>query len=143
MKQIDVAKLNIGYTTALDEQYVADVRAADTLEMLQAVTQKYFPLAWDAHQYVAAMDEAMFAVFRKALRHAKRVQSQTKSEMLGRVLLPETILRVSMVAAHFFAPWGCAFIRMNELGYLSVTDDGRVIVKKQNEDARIDGGLPT
>ncbi|MPZ71416.1 MAG: hypothetical protein GEU71_18120 [Actinobacteria bacterium] len=77
-------------------------------------------MAEDAFRAVKRWDEETFADWRKALyleRHG-RFMGAERTKRFGLVLMPEIMFRVEIVATQFHVPWGCAYIRLRELGHL-------------------------
>jgi hypothetical protein len=108
----------IGYTSEPVEEYQADLDAAVTLATLKLVTEKWKAFASDAWVIVEAMSEADFVAFRKALKLERRgkFMGEKAADKFSAIIMPELMFRVSIIADQFKAPWGCAFIRLKDVG---------------------------
>lgn len=115
----------IHYTSEQAHEYAAALTAADTREKLLAVLTAYRPLAADALA-AAPQDDAEFEAWRAGLareRHG-RFAGFGWSARWGALLMPELMLRISLVASDFRVPFGCAALQLKEAGRVVVRDDG-------------------
>lgn len=110
----------ITYISEQPTDYAEALGAADTLEKLRATTGNWIPLAEDANKVVVGMTPADFKAWRKGLAKERKGQFAGEEFMkkYGAVLMPEKMLKVSMIAMKFQAPWGCTYIRLKENGQL-------------------------
>jgi hypothetical protein len=115
----------ITYTSDQPDDYAKAVDGATTLADLVAVLAAWKPIAPDATLAVPK-DDTEFKAFRKGLRAERRglFSGNVWVERFGAILMPDLMMRVSMVANKFQAPWGLVFIRLRDHGALSQGDDG-------------------
>jgi hypothetical protein len=111
----------IGYLTEPMEPYMKALEGAKTLKSLAAAVQKYKKIAADACAVVDGMGEADFTEWRRGLasERKKEFAGDEWCQRFGAILIPRVMLEVGLVANHFVAPWGCAYIRMREEGRIS------------------------
>jgi hypothetical protein len=95
--------------------------AAKTLDALQSHVQTFRRVADDAWQVAQAMDEKSFLSFVNGVRRERRghFAGAEWAEKYGAILMPSVLMRVSMVADQFKVPWGCAYIRLRDVGRIS------------------------
>src|SRR4030042_3072048 len=112
--------MKIGYVSDCAVEYVAELKKAGIYEELKAFMEKYKEIAYDAYLAVndPAFDMVEFQAGEKKERRG-RFAGEEWNLKYGAVLMPEIIMFVSMVANKFHAPFGTAFIRLEEEGYLS------------------------
>lgn len=112
--------MNIGYLTDPVPEYIKAINAAETLESLHHTVGLYKRIAADALEAVEKMDGEAFERWRAglSLERKKVFAGEEFSKTFGVILLPAVMLHVGMLAQHFGAPWGCAFIRMKEWGQI-------------------------
>lgn len=117
----------IGYLSDPVPVYSRRLAKVRSLAGLTRLVKEYAPIAWDAVEAVKGFQDGDFEAFLQAVKdeRAGRFCGDDAARKFGAVFMPEPMLRVGMVAAHFGAPWGCAFIRMKEDGHIYV-DNGRV-----------------
>lgn len=115
--------MDISYISEIPEEYSKELSAAKTPAALRSVTKKYKLVAADADAIAASMDDETFLQWRKALGMERRGQfmGEENAELFGPILMPEIILKVSMVADQFKAPWGVAYHRLRDAGKLTVS----------------------
>lgn len=106
--------------------YSAKTRKAKTLPELRAIVEDYALIAGDAVDCVAGMTEADWPEFKRGRASEARGKfaGEEWSEKYGCVILPEIMFRSSIVANTYFVPWGCAYIRLRDEGFI-VEEDGR------------------
>ena len=109
------------YAKALDE--------AVTLADLRATVSRYELVAGDALDTVCAMDDEAFSDWRSALKKERRgkFMGEEAAERFGPILMPEAMLKVTVVASHFGVPWGLAYHRLSDTGRLTVVS-GRAVL---------------
>lgn len=110
----------ITYISEQPTDYAEALDAADTLEKLRATTGNWIPLAEDAHKVVMGMNPADFSEWRTGLAQERkgRFAGEEWAMKFGAVMMPEKMLKVSMIAMQFGAPWGCTYLRLKENGQL-------------------------
>lgn len=113
--------VEIGYLSATDQDYSKALSEVTTLDELKKLVKYYEPVARDAIEKVNNMSEADFATFiedSKKVRRAKGKTAERIVDMWGDIFMPRTMMKVSLTAIQFNAPFGTAFIRMKETGHL-------------------------
>lgn len=112
--------IRIHYTSDTNQDYVDGLTKAKTLKELQSHVQTYQRVAGDAWEIVGVMDEDAFHEWRHGLLQERKNKfaGEPWAEKYGAVLMPRILMEVSMVASHFEAPWGCAYIRLKEEGVI-------------------------
>lgn len=101
------------YSTALGK--------VESLDDLKKLLKEFEPIAWDALDVVNAWDndskEERFLKFKRSMAKEKK-GIFSNDEIAGIIIMPETMFKVSLTAVRFNAPWGCAFLRMKEVGLI-------------------------
>lgn len=113
--------VEIGYISSTDRDYAQALRKITTLKELRNLIDFYQPLTEDARQKAKTMTEADFERFLVDLKKASRARGKTAERITdewGDIILPRLMLKVGLTAVHFHAPFGTAFIRMQEMGEL-------------------------
>lgn len=113
--------VEIGYVSSTDRDYSEALKKVKTLAELLELVEYYQPLTKDALAKVKSMDNADFDNFKKDMKFVRTATGKKAEhivEQWGAIILPETMVKVSMVAMHFGAPFGTAFIRMKEEGQI-------------------------
>lgn len=108
----------INYVSDNGKDYCDGVRRCRTLKELKKFTQDWNYLCADAAEVAGLMTAKDWPEFKRGLK------SESKGEFagdewvkrFGDILLPALVLQVGMIAEHFKAPFGCAFIRCKEEG---------------------------
>lgn len=110
----------ITYISEQPTDYGEALDAADTLEKLRATTGNWILLTEDAHKVVVGMTPADFKAWRNGLAKERKGQfaGEEFSEKFGAVMMPEKMLKVSIIAMKFCAPWGCTYLRLKDNGQL-------------------------
>lgn len=118
----------ITYYSEQPKDYAQSVSEADTLEKLLEVLTNYQTIAHDAITAAPKnLDE--FDDFRTGLEKERRgaFAGEGWATRYSNILLPDILFRVSMVAVQYKVPWGCAFIRLQEVGKLKYDKQGFVL----------------
>ena|SRR3972149_94498 len=124
--------LKIGYLAEFDQEYSRELWNCKTLIALQEFARKWMEIAYDGFSIVFngsgdgnPMSLEDFKEFRRGLRieHSGRFSSEDWVKKYGAIAIPELLMRVFMISHHFKAPWGTAFIRCLEEGYIVQKDD--------------------
>ncbi|MCR4339125.1 MAG: hypothetical protein NUW01_04465 [Gemmatimonadaceae bacterium] len=99
--------------------YVAGLTAATNHAALLDHLLAWRPLADDA--LTAAPAPSAFKTFRAGLLKERRGQyaGDGWAERYGAILIPYLMLRVSPIADRFGVPWGTAYIRLRDEGYIT------------------------
>ena len=117
-----VERVTIGYTTDdFAEQYGKAIRNAKTLSSLIERIRPFEEAADDALKQAQGLTEDDFKDFVRDIRKAKKQQPEEWIEKFnlrfGDIVMPYKMLIASFAASQFCCPWGCAFIRLTELGF--------------------------
>ena len=135
MKVASSVQLEAGRFPSLWEaptEYANAIRQADTADELRGTLREWFPLAWDGSEQAQGMDAVDYLDFQEGLKD-RRKQTEKYSDRFGAILVPETMLRVTMVAEHFKVPWALAFNRLRDVGRI-VVEDGKYIWSEPEEE---------
>ena len=110
--------MDIGYQSEPIEDYQKALNGAKTLDGLRKAVGKFALIAGDAAEVVSGMDEDAFKEWAAglAMERKKQFAGEDWVEKYGAIVMPIVMLEVGMIAQHFGAPWGCAYIRMKEAG---------------------------
>lgn len=122
----------IGYVDEPEEAWVKGLDAAKSRADLRALAELYAPLVQDACAQIDKMDDEAFEDFKHGLRKERkgRFAGEEFMEKFGAILLPEMMMHVGMVMAHFGVPFGLAFRRLRENGMIEVRDGIAVLAKQ-------------
>ncbi len=106
----------ITYMSEQPTDYAAMLDDADTLSKLTLGVYGWLSVAPDAYEVVAKMGEKEFREWRAGLRveRAGDFAGENFAKRFGAVLMPEELIKVSMVAMKYQVPWGCAYLRLKE-----------------------------
>jgi hypothetical protein len=113
--------VEIGYLSTTDKGYSIAIRKVKTLNELKEIVAYYRPIAEDAYEHVVKLNESDFEKFLTDLKKAPRAKGKTAERIVdewGDIIMPAILLKVSLTAIHFHAPFGTAYIRMKETGTL-------------------------
>lgn len=115
----------ITYVSEQPEDFARALDRCKKLEDLLVVTAAYESIAPDARALSLRMDEADFRRFKRGLHCERKGEFAGEVWMndFGSLLLPEIMFKVSIVASKFGAPWGCAYLRLKEMGKLPTPTD--------------------
>jgi len=125
-------KLQIGYISEYDQEYSKELWNCKTLEELKVFIERWKEIAYDGYLVIFfggkdgnSISLAEFEEFRRGLRkeHSGRFSGEDWVMRYGAVVMPEMLMRVAMISHHFKVPWGTAFIRCHEEGYIVQNDD--------------------
>lgn len=114
---------DIHYLSEIPTYYADALDAAHTRDELFNVLTAYAPLALDAVAAAPNNDDE-FKRFRIGLEYERRGEfaGNEWAKRYGAILMPELMLRVGMVAQKFMVPWGCAYIRLRDVGHITETN---------------------
>lgn len=125
--------LVVSYYSDFAKEYTIGLRQCTTLERLREFGLHWGGLCTDAFDVVRRMTEQDFSIFRHGL--AKESKGKYAGDAwavsYGAILMPEMLMRVSMVADQFHAPWGTAFIRLEQEGIIQRRGDVYVWVQPE------------
>ena len=110
--------VDIGYLSSTDQDYSKAIRKVKTLDELKQVVAFYMPLTKDAVKLVGKMSEKKFNKYLRDIPKLATAQGSEAERIVntwGDLILPKEMLRISMLANHFHAPFGVAYIRDKEL----------------------------
>lgn len=112
----------ITYMSEQPEDYAKALTGCRSADEVRVVTAAYESIAADAKAIADTMDDAAFRRFKRGMNKERKGEFAGEKFALefGAVLMPEVMLKVGMIAAQFGAPWGCAYIRLKEMGKLPV-----------------------
>lgn len=109
---------NINYLTEDPApQYAADLHwCLSAKELFEKLEADWSELASDAIEIVKGMSDEDFVVFRAGLKKERKGEfaGEKYTEKYSSVLMPEIMFKASMMAIQYKAPWGLAFIRLQE-----------------------------
>ena len=114
--------MEIHYTSEPVKEYSKSVSLALSKEHLLLAITPYRRVANDAYKLAKRLDDETFKLIRKGIQMERKGQwcgdklGEELAEKVATILMPEVMFKCSMVALQFKAPWGCAFIRLKELG---------------------------
>lgn len=118
--------IRIHYTSETAKDYTDGLTKAKTLPQLQEHVETYLRVANDAYQVTKGMTKPEFIEWRSGLAKERKGEFAGEPFALkyGAVLMPEILMRVSMVADEYKVPWGLAYIRLREVG--RITEPNRI-----------------
>jgi hypothetical protein len=114
----------IGFVTDEKEyvgKYGRAIRGAKSRAGLIERIKPYEQAADDALRQASAMSDADFVDFKRDLKKARKEQHEAWiekfNERFGDIAMPYKMLIASLTASQFHCPWGCAFLRLQEIGF--------------------------
>lgn len=113
--------VQIGYVSSTDQDYSKALAEVQTLDDLKKLVNYYEPVARDAIAKVNGMSSYDFVMFKEDSRKVKRATGKEAERIVdewGDIFMPKTMMKVSLTAIQFGAPFGTAFIRLKEMGKL-------------------------
>ncbi len=126
----------VTYLSAFDKEYVTGLRQCDDLPRLREFTLHWGGLCPDAFESVRRMNDEDWPEFKRGLAKESKGKyaGDAWAERYGDILMPALLLRVSMVAEQFGAPWGTAFLQLEKAGIIQRRGDVYVWVPKEAKD---------
>ena len=123
----------ISYISEPVEDYVVMLNGAKTMKDLQDGLNGWRSIAGDAADLVDTMCTEDFTAFRKALRSERRGKfcGEAATHFLP-IIIPALMFEVTMIAEQFGVPWGCAYIRLRDIGRI-VETSGRAVLRQHGE----------
>jgi len=124
----------VTYLSEHHKEYNMGLRQCETLQRLKEFLEHWAPFAPDAYKAGHQMDNADFIDFRHGLlkETSGKFAGKRWAELYGNIVVPDLLLQVSAVALQFNAPWGLAFIRLQQEGHI-VEQDGIYFFKEKAE----------
>jgi hypothetical protein len=115
----------ISYVSDQAGDYNSALSKCKSLHELTELLRSYHTIFPDALAQ-APRDVDEYDAFMRGLRKERRGNFAGEEFMkrFGNVLLPDLMLHVGMVAQHFKAPWGCAFLRLKDFKQITFDDGG-------------------
>ena len=122
----------ITYMSDQADDYVKAISKAVTLNELRMVLEDYKNLFPDAYAQ-APTSAAEFKAWRAGLRKERKREFAGIEfmERFGALLLPEVLIEAGMVANQFKVPWGCAYIRLRDVGRIVERNRVSHVVKEK------------
>jgi hypothetical protein len=110
--------VKIGYISETATDYANAIRECKTLAHLRLVTEKYRRVADDAYLIALQMTDKDFKEWLAglAVESKGRFAGDEFALKYGALMMPETLFKVAIVASEYGVPWGCAFIRLKDVG---------------------------
>lgn len=107
------------------EDYCTALSKCKSLSELMELLESYRSICPDALK-AAPRDKEEFAAFRSGLRKERSgvFAGEEFDQRFGSVLMPDLLIRVTPIAEKFCIPWGLAFIRLRDEGYIGCGEDG-------------------
>lgn len=125
----------VTYFSDFAKEYTIGLRQCTDLPRLREFSLHWGGLCPDAWDVVRGMTDKDFSLFRYGL--AKESKGKFAGDVwatqYGAILMPEMLLRVSMIAEQFGAPWGTAFLRCEQEGLIQRRGDVYVWVQPEKE----------
>ena len=113
--------MEINYLTENpSREYAKVIRQAKSLAALRKGIMKFREVAPDAMETVNGLSVADFRRFRKDLPKFKRAEGELADRLnreWGDIVIPRKLMWSTVVAERFHAPWGTAFIRLEQFGW--------------------------
>lgn len=110
----------VGYTTDLDRLYGEALQRVLDGELFASFLKEWDHWLDDSSKTLTADDweriEPLIADCRPDKPFQESMLETHKTAIV--LLMPEKIVKVSMVAGKYHVPWGCAYIRMKEDGII-------------------------
>jgi hypothetical protein len=117
MSQPKAFTMNRTFGGEPDRDYTKALTTCDTLDDLRALVTAYEPIAIDAPSVVATMTAEDFAEWRRGLKIERRGKfaGEAFAKKFGAILMPMPMMRISMIADEYKAPFGVTWMRLKEL----------------------------
>lgn len=116
----------ITYISETSQEYSNGLVGVKTLWKLKEYLDPWWALANDAYHIAHNMDAAAWKEFKVgwSLEKKNEYAGDAWAEKYSAIIMPEILFRVSYVSIQFHVPWGTAFIRLKEEGYIIKNSDG-------------------
>jgi len=109
---------NINYLTELDTAFTKDLMAIQGTELFEKFIKKWKYWLDEETKKLSGKDWKWVNPLIKECRNEK-ITPEKRHDPASALLMPERIFKISLVAWHFKVPWGCAYIRMKEMGQIN------------------------
>lgn len=125
----------VTYLSDFDREYAIGLRQCDDLPRLREFALHWGGLAPDAFESVRRMTDEDWLCFKAGLAKESKGKyaGDAWAERYGDILMPALLMRVSMVAQQFGAPWGTAFLRLEQTGIIQRRGDVYVWAQPEQE----------
>lgn len=126
--------MQVQYLSECDKDYAAGLKAAQTFDDLRDFVKRWRLLANDAYNSVnnKKFDWEEFVAGRK-MENRDEYAGDKWAKKYGAILMPEILMRVSIYAMQFGAPWGVTYIRLREFGRVVETKTHAVWVEPERD----------
>lgn len=127
--------LQVGYTSDLSKPYAESLRKVKTETDLRAHVDYWKLVAADAFDAVNAEDFS-WKVYRAGAEQEKRniFAGEEWVKKYGAILMPEVLMRISIIAMQYVVPDGVVFIRLRDEGHL-IMKDGKAYMRREEPNA--------
>jgi hypothetical protein len=114
----------VSHVDEIPTDYAKALDAAKTLDDLRTAVKLYGEVAIDAVEAVERMMEDDFEDWRHALAGERKgiFMGEDRMEKFGDILMPGTMMKISIFASQFHVPWGLAYNRLKQVGKLKIKD---------------------
>lgn len=125
----------VTYLSDFAKEYVLGLRQCADLPRLREFSLHWGGLCPDAFESIRRMTDTDWPDFKAGLAKESRGKyaGDAWAERYGDILMPALLLRVSMIAEQFGAPWGTAFLRLEQTGIIQRRGDVYVWVQPEKE----------
>ncbi len=114
-KTTSIKPEDITYTTDIVPEFVKDLKKVTNPRLFGKFIQKWKYWLDPETLKLTGKDWKWMKPLIADCRNEKIVPEK-KHDPASALLMPERIFNVSIVAHHFKAPWGCAYLRMKQMG---------------------------
>jgi len=112
--------MDVGYLSEFAMDYSTGLKTCKTLNQLKEFITIWKRYAFDTFEIVSEMSEESFSEFKKVQEKVSHDEFMGREAFrkYGAIMAPDILVRVSVLSYKFTAPWGTAFIRSIEEGYI-------------------------
>lgn len=103
----------VGYLTELDEEYAEELQKVDTADHFANFLLKWDYWLDEQTKTLEKYDWGWLKPLVDDCRNEKVIPEDRHKPALD-ILIPEKIMKISIIKNKFGAPWGCAYIRAKE-----------------------------
>jgi len=115
-EELTVSPDQITYLTEGDKDWTRELRAADTCLKLMKLCGEWKELCPDARAIAIQMTDAEFAEFREGLLVQPAGEPSDRWLLIySPIAMPAILFTASITAGQFKVPWGCAYIRLEQV----------------------------
>jgi hypothetical protein len=121
----------VTYLSDFAKEYALGLRGCTDLPRLREFALHWGGLCPDAFESVRRMNDEDWPTFKDGLAKESKGKyaGDTWAERYGDILMPALLLRVDVIAQQFGAPWGTAFLRLEQTGIIQRRGDVYVWVQ--------------